>query len=160
MVMITKRDVFVQGELVTIDRRHPQRQDALVEPLRDALKRPLLVGKEMTERDLANREITIMADKVAAVRRVEARDGHLHRCGLRPDLPGGHPEGEAGGRRLQARLSTMQLAPYYREFELPWEGDEEASARFRKILRVMLILLVMFSDPVPVAAAPQGAHRR
>ena len=27
------------------------------------LKRPLLVGKEMTEKDLAQREITIMADK-------------------------------------------------------------------------------------------------
>jgi protein TonB len=39
----------------------------------------------------------------------------------------------------------MQLAPYYREFELPWEGDEEASARFRKILRVLLILLLLFS---------------
>ena len=39
----------------------------------------------------------------------------------------------------------MQLAPYYREYELPWEGDEEASARFRKILRVLLILLLLFS---------------
>ena len=39
----------------------------------------------------------------------------------------------------------MQLAPYYREFELPWEGDPESSARFRKILRVGLILLALFS---------------
>ena len=37
--------------------------DPLVGPLRDALKRPMLVGKSMTERDLAAREITIMADK-------------------------------------------------------------------------------------------------
>ena len=51
----------------------------------------------------------------------------------------------------------MQLAPYYREFELPWEGDEEASARFRKILRVLLILLLLFSDPVPAAAEGEGA---
>ena len=35
----------------------------LVEPLRAALKRPLLVGQEMSERDVAQREITIMADK-------------------------------------------------------------------------------------------------
>ena len=40
----------------------------------------------------------------------------------------------------------MQLAPYYREFELPWEGDEEASARFRKILRVLLILLLLLAS--------------
>ncbi len=32
-------------------------------PLRDALKRPMLVGQAMTEKDLAQREITIMADK-------------------------------------------------------------------------------------------------
>jgi periplasmic protein TonB len=54
----------------------------------------------------------------------------------------------------------MQLAPYYREFELPWEGDEEASARFRKILRVMLILLALFTIlflVLPHAKAPTAA---
>ena len=35
----------------------------IYQPLRVALKRPLLVGREMTERDIAQREITIMADK-------------------------------------------------------------------------------------------------
>ena len=51
----------------------------------------------------------------------------------------------------------MQLAPYYREFELPWEGDEEASARFRKILRVLLILLALLTIlflVLPRAKAP------
>ena len=38
----------------------------------------------------------------------------------------------------------MLLAPYYREFELPWEGDEEANQRFKKILRVLLIILALF----------------
>jgi len=38
-------------------------KDAIVGPLRDALKRPLFVGRSMTEKDLAQREITIMADK-------------------------------------------------------------------------------------------------
>jgi len=49
------------------------------------------------------------------------------------------------------------LAPFYREFELPWEGDEEASARFRKILRVLLILLLLFTVlflVLPRAKAP------
>jgi biopolymer transport protein ExbD len=31
--------------------------------LRDALKRPLLVGQDVAAKDLAQREITIMADK-------------------------------------------------------------------------------------------------
>src|SRR5215831_10511864 len=49
----------------------------------------------------------------------------------------------------------MLLAPYYREFELPWEGDPEASARFRKILRVMLILLVLFGILFPLLPTPK-----
>jgi biopolymer transport protein ExbD len=63
VVMITKTDLFVQGERVGSVQAVRDSKDAIVGPLRDALKRPLLVGKEMTERDLAQREITIMADK-------------------------------------------------------------------------------------------------
>jgi biopolymer transport protein TolR len=63
VVMITKTDLFVQGERVGSVQEVRDSKDAIVGPLRDALKRPLLVGKEMTERDLAQREITIMADK-------------------------------------------------------------------------------------------------
>jgi biopolymer transport protein TolR len=63
VVMITKTDLFVQGELITTVADIQADKSALVAPLRIALKRPLLVGKEMTEKDLAQREITIMADK-------------------------------------------------------------------------------------------------
>jgi biopolymer transport protein TolR len=63
VVMITKTDLFVQGERVaSVDEVRAQ-PGGVVLPLRDALKRPMLVGTEMTERDLAAREITIMADK-------------------------------------------------------------------------------------------------
>jgi hypothetical protein len=54
----------VQGEFITSIADIRAAKTPLVEPLLAALKRPLLVGKEMTERDLANREITVMADKV------------------------------------------------------------------------------------------------
>jgi len=63
VVMITKDNLFVQGELVSSIAEVRASQDAVIAALRAALKRPLLVGKEMTERDLAQREITIMADK-------------------------------------------------------------------------------------------------
>jgi len=63
VVMITKTDVFVQGEHVSSVQEVKDSKDAIVAPLRDALKRPLLVGQAMTEKDLAQREITIMADK-------------------------------------------------------------------------------------------------
>src|SRR5262252_10909700 len=49
----------------------------------------------------------------------------------------------------------MLLAPYYREFELPWEGDQEANERFRKILRVLLIVLVIFGILFPLLPTPK-----
>jgi TonB family protein len=49
----------------------------------------------------------------------------------------------------------MVIAPFYREFELPWEGDPEASARFRKILRVLLILFVLFGILFPLLPTPK-----
>ncbi len=61
--MVTKTDVFVQGEFVATVADVRASSGPLIEPLRAALKRPLLVGKEMTEKDLAQREITVMADK-------------------------------------------------------------------------------------------------
>jgi protein TonB len=47
------------------------------------------------------------------------------------------------------------LAPYYREFELPWEGDPETSSRFRKILRALLIIFVVFGVVVPFLPNPK-----
>jgi biopolymer transport protein TolR len=63
VVMITKTDLFVQGEFIATVAQVRAAQGRLVEPLRAALKRPLLVGREISERDIAQREITIMADK-------------------------------------------------------------------------------------------------
>src|SRR5580658_560107 len=49
----------------------------------------------------------------------------------------------------------MLLAPYYREFDLPWEGDPESSARFRKILRVLLIVFVALGILFPLLPTPK-----
>jgi TonB family protein len=48
----------------------------------------------------------------------------------------------------------MLLAPYYREYELPWEGDPEANARFQKILRTLLIILVLLGILFPLLPRP------
>ena len=60
----------------------------------------------------------------------------------------------------------MVIAPFYREFDLPWEGDPESESRFRKILRVLLILLVLFGilfpllpNPKPTAAETEVPQR-
>jgi protein TonB len=49
------------------------------------------------------------------------------------------------------------LAPYYRSYELAWEGDPESSERFRKILRIGLILLVVFGLLFPFLPRPPKA---
>ncbi|HXY96260.1 MAG TPA: AgmX/PglI C-terminal domain-containing protein [Steroidobacteraceae bacterium] len=49
----------------------------------------------------------------------------------------------------------MILAPYYREYELPWEGDPESSERFRRILRVLLIVLVVLGILFPLLPTPK-----
>ena len=49
----------------------------------------------------------------------------------------------------------MLLAPYYREFELPWETDQEANDRVRKILRVLLIILAVFGILFPLLPSPK-----
>ena len=54
----------------------------------------------------------------------------------------------------------MLLAPFYREFELPWEGDPESESRFRKILRVLLILLVIFGILFPLLPNPSPPRQR
>jgi biopolymer transport protein ExbD len=63
VVMITKTDLFVQGERITSVAEVSDDKDSIVAPLRNALKRPQVVGQEVAQRDLASREITIMADK-------------------------------------------------------------------------------------------------
>jgi len=63
VVMITKDDLFVQGEHIASVPEVRASKGAIVGPLRDALKRPMLVGQDVAAKDLAQREITIMADK-------------------------------------------------------------------------------------------------
>ncbi|TLY58328.1 MAG: hypothetical protein E6K51_04390 [Gammaproteobacteria bacterium] len=52
----------------------------------------------------------------------------------------------------------MILAPFYREFDLPWSGDPESSRRFRKILRVLLVILVVLSIAFPLLPVPKRAE--
>jgi biopolymer transport protein TolR len=63
VVMLTKDEMFVQGEPIATLAEIQATAGDVIEPLRDALKRPTLVGQEITEKDLADREITVMGDK-------------------------------------------------------------------------------------------------
>jgi periplasmic protein TonB len=47
------------------------------------------------------------------------------------------------------------ITPFYREYELPWEGDAESSARFRRILRILLILFLIFGILFPLLPTPK-----
>jgi biopolymer transport protein TolR len=63
VVMMTKTDLFVQGEWIESIKTVQADPAATLAPLSSALKRPLLIGKDVSETALAAREITIMADK-------------------------------------------------------------------------------------------------
>lgn len=63
VVMLTKDDLFVQGERIASVAEVQASPGDIIEPLRAALKRPTLVGQEITAQDLAQREITVMGDK-------------------------------------------------------------------------------------------------
>jgi biopolymer transport protein ExbD len=63
VVMLTKDELFVQGEAIATVAEIQATQGDIIEPLREALKRPTLVGQEVTEKDLAEREVTVMGDK-------------------------------------------------------------------------------------------------
>jgi biopolymer transport protein ExbD len=63
VVMLTKEALFVQGERVASVAEVEATPGDIIEPLRAALKRPTLVGQEISEKDLAEREITVMGDK-------------------------------------------------------------------------------------------------
>jgi biopolymer transport protein TolR len=63
VVMITKTDLFVQGERIASVAEIRANPAPIIASLHDALKRPMLVGRELSARDLAAREITVMGDK-------------------------------------------------------------------------------------------------
>jgi biopolymer transport protein TolR len=63
VVMLTRDELFVQGEPIATVAEIRATAGDIIGPLHDALKRPTLVGQEVTEKDLAEREITVMGDK-------------------------------------------------------------------------------------------------
>src|SRR2546428_1755278 len=64
VVMITKDQVFVQGELVADVDDIQSAKTQMIAPLRAVLERPLLAGDGPTEEvDVASREITVVGDK-------------------------------------------------------------------------------------------------
>lgn len=46
------------------------------------------------------------------------------------------------------------LAPFYRKYDLPWEGDPESSRRFKRWLLVALAIYVVFGLLIPVLKLP------
>lgn len=63
VVTVTKDEVFVQGELVASVADVKASEGVIIAPLKEALQRPRLIGQRMAERELAEREVTVMADK-------------------------------------------------------------------------------------------------
>jgi biopolymer transport protein TolR len=63
VVMLTKDELFVQGERIASIADVRASEALIIGPLSEALKRPRVIGQKMAERELAEREVTVMADK-------------------------------------------------------------------------------------------------
>ncbi|MEO8315364.1 MAG: AgmX/PglI C-terminal domain-containing protein [Pseudomonadota bacterium] len=49
----------------------------------------------------------------------------------------------------------MVLAPFYRQYDLPWEGDPDSSRRFRRLLFIGLALFAVMGILVPLLHLPE-----
>jgi TonB family protein len=49
----------------------------------------------------------------------------------------------------------MALITYHRVYELAWDGDPESSRRFRRILRILLVLVAIFGAAFPLLPTPE-----
>ncbi|MGA7540472.1 MAG: AgmX/PglI C-terminal domain-containing protein [Steroidobacteraceae bacterium] len=49
----------------------------------------------------------------------------------------------------------MALAAYHRVYELAWDGDPESSRRFRRILRILLVVVAIFGVLFPLLPTPE-----
>jgi len=63
VVMLTKDQVFVQGELIGTLEQLRASSEPVFTPLKAALTRKTLIGRKMASKSDAAREITVMADK-------------------------------------------------------------------------------------------------
>jgi biopolymer transport protein ExbD len=63
VVMLTRDELFVQGERIASIAEVQAGDGLIIAPLREALLRPRIIGKAMAEREVAEREVTVMADK-------------------------------------------------------------------------------------------------
>ncbi|MET0987865.1 MAG: AgmX/PglI C-terminal domain-containing protein [Steroidobacteraceae bacterium] len=55
--------------------------------------------------------------------------------------------------------ATLNLAPYYRLYELPWSPTQEVEQRFRKILRNLLIVFALFAIVIPFLPVQDRSER-
>lgn len=52
----------------------------------------------------------------------------------------------------------MSLAPYYRQYELPWSPTAEVEQRFRRVVRNLLIAFVVLGVLIPLLPLPERAQ--
>jgi biopolymer transport protein TolR len=63
VIMLTKDELLVQGDPVASIAELRASQDPVFAPLKAMLEKPRVIGQRMAERELAEREVTVMADK-------------------------------------------------------------------------------------------------
>lgn len=52
----------------------------------------------------------------------------------------------------------MTLAPFYRQYELPWSPTEEIEARFRKVMWTVFAIFAVIAIAIPLLPVPERAR--
>jgi TonB family protein len=55
-------------------------------------------------------------------------------------------------------MRTVQATPYYRSYALAWEPDPESQARFRRLLRGGLLMVLIFGLVLPIIHLPKNTQ--
>ena len=107
VVTVTKTDLFVQGEFITTVADIRADKNPLIEPLRTALKRPLLVGQEMSESGVRRGH---QRQRCRHPRPLSRRQGAEGDALSRLQAGSGHGEAHHRGRRHGAAERPLLLA--------------------------------------------------
>jgi periplasmic protein TonB len=56
---------------------------------------------------------------------------------------------------MMERSNTLGLAPFYRQYDLPWSPTEDVERQFKKILRIVLAVFVVLAILVTLLPVPE-----
>lgn len=158
VVMITGKELLVDGRVIATVEDVSRSSDIIIA----ALKLELQAQAQKTvlsadQQAIADREVTILGDKsvpYVILKKVMATctDADYGKVSLAVLSGNSAPQRDPYHPPHSAHL-PMFIAPFYRQYELPWSPTEDVERRFRVTLRNALIVFAIFAVIIPFLKA-------